>query len=99
MLEHEFGQEVAEDDGKDPSAEKAFQSLLRRQLDELGSAKGNTTQIGEYVIGDDESGGKEEPDHALEDVVDDEVGLNHNEVKGHMGPSELGELMSVMAFL
>lgn len=55
-------------------------------------AEGDTANVGEYVVADDEGSRQEEPDHALENVVHNEVGLNYNKVKGHVRPGEVGEL-------
>ena len=76
-----------------------FHSLLRTQLDKLRPPKRNAADVGEDVVGDDEHDGQEEPDHALEDVVHDEVSLHDDEVEGHVRPGELGELEAVMVLL
>lgn len=76
-----------------------FHRLLWRDLDELGPAKCNTAHVGKDVVDDDQAHGQEEPDHALKDVVHDEVSLHHDQVQSHVGPGELGELESVVAFL
>ena len=100
LVAHEdVGHKEAEDDGADPGADEAFDSLFGGELDQLGAAEGDAADVGEDVVGDDEADGEEEPDHALEDVVHDEVGLHHDQVEGHVGPAELGELESVVAFL
>ena len=62
------------------------------------SAECDTADVGPNIVCDDEAGRQEEPDHAFEDVVHYEVGLDNNEVKSHVGPGELGKLESVMAF-
>lgn len=76
----------------DPCADKAFHSLLGRQLDKLGATKGDADHVGEDVVGDDEGSGEEEPDHALKDVVHDEMSLDDDEVQSHVRPGKLGEL-------
>lgn len=96
---HDVGQQHGEKDRHDPRANKALNRLLGGQLDELSAAKRNTADVREDVVGDDESGGEEEPDHALEDVVHDEVRLDDNEVQGHVRPCEVGELELVVAGL
>ena len=98
-LHHQGSEEHGPDDGHDPGADETLDGLLGRQLDELGAAKGDAADVGEDVVGDDESGGEEEPDHALEDVVHDEVGLEDDEVEGHVRPGEVGELELVVAGL
>lgn len=65
----------------------------------MGTAESDAADVGEDVVGDDEGYGEEEPDHAFENVVHDEVGLDDDEVEGHVCPCELGELESVVAFL
>ena len=78
--------------GHDPGADEALDRLLGRQLDQLSTAKGDTADIGKDVIADDERRRQEEPDHALKDVVHDEVGLDDDEVEGHVRPGKVGEL-------
>lgn len=93
------GQQETPDEGHAPGTNKTLDSLLGRQLDQLGAAKGDAADVGEDVVADDERGGQEEPDHALEDVVHDEVGLDDDEVEGHVGPGEVGELELEVACL
>lgn len=96
---HEVAEQHAENDSHDPSANKAFHGLLGRKLDELGATKGNTADVCPDIVGDDESGGEEEPDHAFKDVVHDEVGLDDDQVEGHVRPRKVGELELVVAGL
>lgn len=91
------GETKSKDDGEDPSTNKAFDGLFRTDLDELGTSKGDTTDVSKNVVGDDQGSGEEEPDHALEDVVHDEMGLDDNEVESHVGPGKLLELELVVA--
>ncbi len=88
----DVGQHDAPEDGHDPGSDEALDRLLGRQLDQLGAAEGDAADVGEDVVADDERGGQEEPDHALEDVVHDEVGLDDDQVEGHVRPGEVGEL-------
>ena len=99
VAHQDVGHEEAEDDGADPGADEALDGFLGGELDELGAAEGDAADVGEDVVGDDEADGEEEPDHAFEDVVHDEVGLNHDQVEGHVCPAELGELEAIVAFL
>lgn len=78
---------------------RTFNGLFGRELDELRFAESYAADVGEDVVDDDEADGEEEPDHAFEDVVHDEVGLDDDEVERHVGPGELGELEFVVAFL
>lgn len=65
----------------------------------MSSTKGNSHEVGPNVVGDDHGGGEEEPDHALENVVHDEVGLDDDEVQSHVRPGELSKLELVVAGL
>lgn len=96
---HQAGEQHGKHDRHDPSAYETLDRLLGRQLDELRATKGDTADVGEDVIGNNEGGGQEEPDHAFEDVVHNEVGLADDEVKGHMRPGEVGKLELVVAGL
>lgn len=86
-------------DGEEPCAEEALPRLLRRDLDQRSAAESDATKIGEDVVDYDESDWKEEPNEALEDVVDHKVRLAYDEEERHVGPSELAELESVLPFL
>jgi hypothetical protein len=98
-LHHQSSKKNGPDDSHDPSADETLNSLLGRQLDELGAAKSDTADVGKDIVGDDEGGGEEEPNHALEDVVHDEVGLEDDEVESHVRPSKVGELELVVTGL
>jgi hypothetical protein len=76
-----------------------FNSLLGADLDQLCATKSDTADVCKDVIGDDQADWQEEPDHALEDVVHDEVGLNDNQVESHVSPSKLSELELVVTLL
>ena len=65
----------------------------------MGTTEGDATNIGENVVGDNQGCWEEKPDHPLEDVVHDEMGLYDDQVEGHMRPGELGKLKAVMTFL
>ncbi len=79
-LHHDVRKEDTEDDGHNPGADEALHRLLGRELDELRPTERDAADIGEDVVGDDQRGGQEEPDHPLEDVVHDEVRLHDDEV-------------------
>ena len=53
VLHQHVGHEKSEDNGTDPRAEEALDGLFGRQLNQLSASKGNTTDIGENIIGDD----------------------------------------------
>ena len=96
---HQICQSEAKYNGKEPRADKALHGLFRRYLYQLSAAESNTADVCEDIIGDDEGDWQKEPDHALEDIVNDKMGLQHNKEKGEMGPGELGELEAVVSFL
>ena len=89
----------SEDDCTNPRSNKTLNSLLGRKLDELGTTEGNATNVGENVVGDDQGCWKEKPDHPLENVIHDEMGLYDDQVEGHVRPGELGELEAIVTFL
>lgn len=76
-----------------------FDCLLRANFDKLRTAESDTADVGEDIVGNDKADRQEEPDHALKDVVHDEVGLYNNQIKRHVGPGELSELEFVVALL
>lgn len=92
----EDGEDDSPDDGTDPGAEETLDGLLGRNGNELVLSKGDSTQVGENVVGNDETSGHKEPEETLEDVVDDEVGLDNAKQNGHVGQAELGELEPVV---
>ena len=73
--------------------------LLRANLNKLRAAESDTTDVCEDVVGDDKTDWQEEPDHALENVVHDEVRLHDNQVESHVSPSKLSELELVVTLL
>lgn len=81
FITHEYvGHSNAKEDGEDPGSYEALDRLLGRQLDELGSAKRNTTDIRKYIVADDQGHRQKEPDHALEYVIHYEMSLDHDEI-------------------
>lgn len=99
FVSHEdVGHEETKDDGADPGANEAFDGFLGGKFDELSTAKSDAAYVGEDVIGDDKADREEEPYHAFKDVVHDEMGLDDDQIEGHVCPSELGELESVVPF-
>ena len=80
VADEEVGHDETKDYSTDPSANETFHCLLGRKLDELGAAESDSADVGEYVIRDHEGRGKEEPNHAFEDVVHDEMRLHIDEV-------------------
>lgn len=83
------GQKDAKDGRHHPGPDKPLNCFLRRELDELGPAKGNAADIGEDVIRNNQSGGEEEPDETFKHIVHDEVGLANDEKQCYVSPSEL----------
>ena len=98
-LNEHVGQHECENEGHNPCPDEALDCLLRRQLDKHGAADGDTHDVGENVVGNDKTGRKEEPDHALEYVVHDEVGLDNNQEESHVCPGKLRELEFVLSGL
>jgi hypothetical protein len=76
-----------------------FNGLLGADLDQLRATESDTADVREDIIGDNQADRQEEPDHALEDVVHDEVRLHDNQVESHVSPGELGELELVVTLL
>jgi hypothetical protein len=96
-LHQDVGQNQSDDNGAKPGSNKSFDGLLGRYLDKLGATESDAADVGEDVVGNDKRDGKEEPDHAFENVVDDELRLDNDKVQGQMSPCELGELELVVA--
>lgn len=92
----DVGQEKSEYKRENPCAEESLDGLFRGQLYQLCSPEGYTNNVGEDVIGDNQTDWQEEPDHALKHIVHNKVGLDNNEIEGHVGPCELRKLKSVM---
>lgn len=65
----------------------------------MRAAKGDTADVGEDVVCDNQRHWQEEPDHALKDVVHDEVCLHNDQVKSHVGPGKLRKLELVVTLL
>ena len=99
MLNQESCKSSGGEYGTDPGSHKAFHCLLGRQLDQLGPAESDSTDIGEDIVHDDKSCGQKEPYQAFKYVVHDEVSLYVDQVKRHVGPRKLCKLKSVVAFL
>lgn len=78
---------------------RTFNSLLGADLDQLCAAESDTADVRKDIVGDDQADRQEEPDHALENVVHDEVRLHDNQVESHVSPSELSELELVVTLL
>ena len=66
------------DDSQDPSSDETFDCLFGRELDQLSTPEGDPAYVGEDVVGYDECGGEEEPDHSFEYVVHYEVCLDYD---------------------
>lgn len=78
---------------------RTFNSLLGADLDQLCAAESDTADVRKDIVGDDQADRQEEPDHALENVVHDEVRLHDNQVESHVSRSELSELELVVTLL
>jgi hypothetical protein len=84
---------------KNVAVSLTLDGLLRADLNKLRATESDTADVCEDVVGDDETDWQEEPDHALENVVHDKVRLHNDQVEGHVGPGELGELELVVTLL
>ena len=91
-------QAVTEQNGGDPRANKSLNRLFRGKFDEQRAPKSYAADIGKDIIGYHERGGKDEPDHALENVVHYEMSLDDDQIQSHVRPGELGKLEAIMAF-
>lgn len=95
----EFCQDVsystADDDGTNPSSDKSFDCFFGRKTDEWGTSPNHSADICEYIVRDDETDGKEEPNQSFEDRVDNEMRLEDDEEESHMSPTELRELIRI----
>ena len=78
---------------------QTFNGLLGADLDQLCATKGDTADVRKDIVGNDQADRQEEPDHALEDVVHNEVRLHDNKVESHVSPSKLSELELVVTLL
>ena len=99
MSENLKSHQHAHEDCRYAAPNKPFPGLLGAQLDEWRLAKEETKHVGHDVIDDDHRHRHDEPDHALEDVDDDEVALRDYDQQSHVRPGEQGELAHVVAFL
>ena len=93
------GQHEAEYDGGEGAADEALPGLLGRQLDQPGASKKKAEHVGHDVIADDERDGQQEPDEALEHVLDHEIRLGHDEQKGQVRVAEQRELLEIVGLL
>ena len=81
LIAHEYIRHgEAEENRQDPSADESLDCLLRRKLDQLRTAECDAANISENIVRDDERSRQEEPDHALKDVVHNEMCLDNDQV-------------------
>ena len=59
---------------------RTFHGLFWTQLDQLRAAEGDSTNVGKYVVRNNQGYRDKEPDHAFKDVVDDKMRLYNDEV-------------------
>ena len=95
-MAHQVGQSKTHHHGGKTTSNKSFPSLLGAELDELGSANEKAKDIGHDIIDDDHHDRHDEPDEALEHVLDDEIGLGDNTEKSHVCPSKERKLAQVI---
>ena len=89
----------SKDDGENPSSNKSFHGLLWREFYELCTAKCDATNISKDIVANDQGDREEEPNHPLENIVHDKVGLDDDEIQRHVSPCELSKLESVVSSL
>ena len=96
-LAQEVAESEGEEDGGDAAAHEALPRLLRAELDQRGAAHEEAEHVGHDVVHDDHHDGQDVPDEALEQVLDDQVGLRHHDQEGDVRPREQRELAHVVA--
>ena len=99
VAHEDIGHEIAETNGANPGAQESFDCLFGGQFNQLCTAKGNSANVGKYIVRDHQGGRQEEPDHTFQDVVHNKVRLDDDQIERHMGPCELSELEAVVALL
>lgn len=80
VLHQHIGHNETKDDCAYPGAYESFHGLFWGKLDKLCFAESDTADVGEDVVRDDEGCWEKEPNHALEYVVHDEMGLDDDQV-------------------
>jgi hypothetical protein len=86
-------------EGADPCTNKALDSFLRRDLDELSTTEGDSANISKDVVGDDQRNWQKKPDQAFKNIVHHEMSLYDDKEQCHVSPRKLGELELVVALL
>jgi hypothetical protein len=76
---HDICKGDAENDGEEPCTKESFPRLLGRDFNQRRAAEGDATNVGKYIVCNDHGHGQKEPDHALENVIYDEVGLTDDQ--------------------
>lgn len=95
-LAEEVGEDEAKDHGGEAAAHEALPGLLGAELDQRRLAEEEAKHVGHDVVADNHGDGHDEPDHALEDVLDDEVALRDDNQQGDVRPGEERELAHVV---
>lgn len=95
-LTQEVGEDEPEQNCREATADEALPRLLRTEFDQGRLAEEEAKHVGHHVVADDHGDGHNEPDHALEDVLDDQVALRHHNQQGDVSPSEQRELPHVV---
>ena len=89
-------EQVGEQSGKDgrhnPCANEALHRFLGRELNKLGPAKRDSTDVGPDIVGDDQGRGEKEPEHSLKHIVHDKMRLHNDEEQRDVGPAKLSKL-------
>ena len=97
VLGEDIGYPTTNNNGTNPSSNEPLDSFLRGETDKRSLAPNHAANIRKYIICNDETHRKKQPYQALENGVDDKVGLENDEEKGHMRPTELRELICISA--
>lgn len=85
--------EHTEQEGTPESTYKPFDSFLRRELDQGCAPDRHAPHVCKYIIANNQRGGDPEPNHTLEDVVNDEVTRNNDQQQAHVNPAEEAKLL------
>ena len=95
VLGEDIGYPTTNNNSTNPSSNESLDSFLGGETDKRSLAPNHPANICKYIICNDKTHGKKEPYQALENGIDDEVGLENDEEKGHMRPTELRELIGI----
>ena len=81
--------DAADHDCRDSATDESLPRLLRRQLDQRSFAEEEAKQVRHDVVRHDHRDGNHEPDQSFKHVLDNEIGLRHDDQQRHVCPREL----------